>query len=131
MQAPKAPAQEVFPTVSHDSPAWAVPNIALPEVDDSLEIAFDEPKPGKSKAPNAPFAMPPPSAAAPAPQAAPAPTSGTLSSEETAKIEQMIREEVHLVCREIVEKVAWEVIPELAENLIKKELQKVMEQLEQ
>ena len=38
--------------------------------------------------------------------------------------------EVQMAVREIVEKVAWEVIPELAENIIKRELEKVMKQLE-
>jgi hypothetical protein len=133
-QAPRA-VQNVFPQVSSDTPSWVVPNVALPEVDESLEVSFDPPKAKKTDAKKeAPIAVPPPSEPTPAPQAAP--TSGpaslaSLSAEETAKIEQMIREEVHLVCREIVERVAWEVIPELAENLIKKELQKVIEQLEQ
>lgn len=40
-------------------------------------------------------------------------------------IEQMIQQAVREYCEKQVEKVAWEVIPDLAENLIKKELQEM------
>ncbi|MFZ4712704.1 MAG: response regulator [Bacteriovoracaceae bacterium] len=40
-------------------------------------------------------------------------------------IEQMVKD----YCRQTLEKVAWEVIPDLAENLIKKELQKISDSL--
>ena len=35
-----------------------------------------------------------------------------------------------MVVREVAEKIAWEVIPELAENLIRKELDKVLKEME-
>lgn len=56
---------------------------------------------------------------------------GAWSPEEMGRIEQLVKEEVQMVVREIAEKVAWEVIPELAENLIRKELDKVLKEMEQ
>ncbi len=43
------------------------------------------------------------------------------------KIDAMIRNLLREYCRETVERVAWEVIPDLAENLIKKELGRISE----
>jgi hypothetical protein len=82
-------------------------------------------------------------AAAPAAEAAPdlsdplaakakyVPTGGgAWSPEEVKRIGQIVRDEVQMVVREIAEKVVWEVVPELAENLIKKELEKVLKEME-
>jgi CheY-like chemotaxis protein len=44
-------------------------------------------------------------------------------------IEQMVKEAVAEYCRQGVEKVAWEVIPDLAENLIKNELRKLSDKV--
>jgi CheY-like chemotaxis protein len=55
---------------------------------------------------------------------------GAWSPEEVKRIEQIVRDEVQMVVREIAEKVVWEVVPELAENLIKKELDKVLKEME-
>ncbi|MBY0516579.1 MAG: response regulator [Bacteriovoracaceae bacterium] len=44
-------------------------------------------------------------------------------------IEQMVKEAVAEYCRQSVEKVAWEVIPDLAENLIKNELRKISDKV--
>lgn len=41
------------------------------------------------------------------------------------EVKEMVEDMVKKYCRETIEKVAWEVIPDLAENLIKKELAKV------
>ncbi len=46
------------------------------------------------------------------------------------EMERIIREEVRAACKEAVEKITWEVIPELAENLIRKELEKVMQSMD-
>ena len=59
-----------------------------------------------------------------------APSPGGWSPTDRAMMEKLIREEVQMAVREVLEKVAWEVIPELAENLIKKELDKVLKQME-
>ena len=56
---------------------------------------------------------------------------GAWSEQDVAMIEKIVREEVQMVVREVAEKIAWEVIPELAENLIRKELEKVMKDLGQ
>jgi hypothetical protein len=40
-------------------------------------------------------------------------------------IEQMVQE----YCKKTLEKVAWEVIPDLAENIIKKELQRISDSI--
>lgn len=47
-----------------------------------------------------------------------------------AEMEEIIRDEVRLVCKSIVEKIAWDTIPELAENIIRTELDKVLKDLE-
>lgn len=54
------------------------------------------------------------------------PGSGSVDLESLRPmIKQMINEAVREYCRQQVDKVAWEVIPDLAENLIKKELQQI------
>jgi DNA-binding response OmpR family regulator len=68
------------------------------------------------------------------PSSGPTPTSGgrgAWTPEEESRIEQLVKEEVQMVVREIAEKVAWEVIPELAENIIRKELDKVLKEMEE
>jgi CheY-like chemotaxis protein len=45
------------------------------------------------------------------------------------KLAPVIEDFVKEYCRENIEKIAWEVIPDLAENLIKKEIQKITEQI--
>lgn len=44
-------------------------------------------------------------------------------------LKEIVREVVAEYCRQGVDKVAWEVIPDLAENLIKKELQKLSDKV--
>jgi hypothetical protein len=73
---------------------------------------------------------------APSPVTAPHPQSalsggGAWSSEDVKRIEQLVRDEVQMVVREVAEKVIWEVVPELAENLIKRELDKVLKEMEE
>jgi CheY-like chemotaxis protein len=45
------------------------------------------------------------------------------------KLTPVVEEFVKDYCLENIEKIAWEVIPDLAENLIKKEIQKITEQI--
>lgn len=66
----------------------------------------------------------------PAPVQAPtrAPSAGNISMDlESLRpmLEQMVKQAVQEYCRTQVDKVAWEVIPDLAENLIRKELQEM------
>ena len=44
-------------------------------------------------------------------------------------LKELVKEAVADYCRQHVEKVAWEVIPDLAENLIKNELRKISDQV--
>jgi CheY-like chemotaxis protein len=46
------------------------------------------------------------------------------------ELEEIVRDEVRIVCKSLIEKIAWEVIPELAENVIRKELDKVLKELD-
>lgn len=65
------------------------------------------------------------------PPAQPGSGRGAWTPEEEQRIEQLVKEEVQMVVREIAERVAWEVIPELAENIIRKELDKVLKEMEE
>lgn len=47
-----------------------------------------------------------------------------------ADMEEIVRDEVRMICKSVVERVAWEMIPELAENIIRQELEKVMKELD-
>jgi hypothetical protein len=55
---------------------------------------------------------------------------GAWPAQDMQKMEAIVREEVQMVVREIVEKVVWEIVPELAENMIRKELDKVLKEIE-
>ncbi|MCO5142837.1 MAG: response regulator [Oligoflexia bacterium] len=55
---------------------------------------------------------------------------GAWTGDEIARMEDVIRQEVQTAVREVLEKVAWEIIPDLAENIIKAELEKVMKEME-
>ena len=52
-----------------------------------------------------------------------------LEKELTEKLSPLVEKFVKDYCRNQIEKVAWEVIPDLAENLIKKEIQKISDSL--
>ena len=69
---------------------------------------------------------PPP---APEPKPAQGLGGGAWSQQDVQMIEKIVREEVQMVVREVAEKIACEVIPELAENIIRKELEKVMKEM--
>lgn len=74
---------------------------------------------------------PPAQARTDLPPAHPGSGRGAWTPEEEQRIEQLVKEEVQMVVREIAERVAWEVIPELAENIIRKELDKVLKEMEE
>jgi hypothetical protein len=69
---------------------------------------------------------------------------GTISSEGFPRMVKIITEDIELwknskleqleqmvqeYCKKTLEKVAWEVIPDLAENIIKKELQRISDSI--
>ena len=41
------------------------------------------------------------------------------------KLRPIIEQNIQQCCKETIEKVAWEIIPDLAENIIKKEIQEI------
>lgn len=99
-------------------------------------IAF----PPKVESSGAAIAKQPSAYANPGMPIAPAPTSPAMPSAPAAakpamlgtqEMEALVREEARRVCQDIVDKVAWEVIPELAENIIRRELDKVLRALDQ
>ncbi len=71
-------------------------------------------------------------------EASPSPASMITQQEEITKwihesedkLEALIREEIRKHCVKLIEKVAWDIIPELAENIIRKELKKILTALE-
>ena len=60
---------------------------------------------------------------------APNVSSGNLEAELREKLTPVVEDFVKQYCRENVEKIAWEIIPDLAENLIKKEIQKISDSI--
>ena len=52
-----------------------------------------------------------------------------LEAQLGAKLSPLVERYVKDYCREQIERVAWEVIPDLAENIIKKEIQKISDSL--
>ena len=53
-----------------------------------------------------------------------------IINELIARLTPMIEEKVKEFCSTEVEKVAWEVIPDLAENLITKEIKEISESIQ-
>jgi hypothetical protein len=109
----------------------AAPAAPAPVEDDFSTISFDEPKaeiappaappvmPVESPAPV--FAVPQPSpAAAPAPQPE-APAVAAAGSLDEAQLRALLS----TVSREVIEKIVWEVVPDLAEIIIKEEIRKL------
>ena len=45
------------------------------------------------------------------------------------RLRPFIEQSVHQYCKETIEKVAWEIIPDLAENIIKKEIQEIKDSI--
>jgi CheY-like chemotaxis protein len=105
----KEPSPPVFHQQSDDSPA---------QISSASSSTFSTP-------------TSPATSATPERSAPSAPGGGAWSPEEVKKIEQLVRDEVQMVVREVAEKVIWEVVPELAENLIRKELDKVLKEMEE
>ena len=56
---------------------------------------------------------------------------GTISEDAIEALRPLIKEMVEEYCKNTIERVAWEVIPDLAENLIKEELKEISKNLNQ
>jgi CheY-like chemotaxis protein len=95
-------------------PVHVVSPVAIPEEDDFSAISFDEP-------------IAPPAAPVPPPvveMAAPAPLP-VAAAAPAALDEEQLRSLLSSVSREMIEKIVWEVVPDLAETIIKEEIRKL------
>ena len=52
-----------------------------------------------------------------------------LQAELTEKLTPIVEEYAKEYCKNSIEKIAWEIIPDLAENIIKKEIQKISDSI--
>jgi len=94
--------------------------------ENSLEFAPYEEEQTKTVPANEVFSMKP--ASAPTPVATPASTSSAPSPATQLNLsEQQIEQIVSKVFQNVIERIAWEVVPEMAERLIKEELKKITE----
>jgi CheY-like chemotaxis protein len=86
---------------------WAIDNESLPkELPSSKKVAPPSKKPAALKADQ------------------------NLISELIEELKPFIEEQIKKYCQQTAEKVAWEVIPDLAENLIKKEIKEISSSLD-
>jgi CheY-like chemotaxis protein len=118
-----APAAQDKPVSSRTAP------IELPDWARSAEPTTEE----AEEAEEAPAATPPPAAPAPA-AAAPAPAetaggngSGSLSDQDVDRVARRVAE---LVGEKLLREVAWEVVPDLAELIIKERIRELESQVE-
>ncbi len=95
---------------------------------DTIEMAEPEVMAVETAPPIQPVA-PPPAAPTPPPQpaapVAPAAPAGSLESQVAGLSEADLQRVVEKVASAVLEKVVWEVVPDLAENLIKDEIRKL------
>lgn len=135
------PSFEVEPAPEEEAEA----RLAVSEVDEELEVERpilepgepeepEEPEPRRSAAGFAPAAeepaAPPPSEPTPPasePPAAPAPAAGDGLSEED--IDRIARRVVELLGQDVVREVAWEVIPDMAEIVVRERLRELEEEV--
>lgn len=121
-----APASPATPAADFATPAMAMPAVPKPSAPGPAPV-IPAPKPAAAQAP----------APAPTPAAAPAPAPAAASSAVAAATAGLpaklgalglTKEQVEGVLalsREVVEQVVWEVVPELAEALIKEEIRRL------
>lgn len=100
--------EEDFSTISFDEAPPAVAPAA--EIPQPVQPVADIPEPSFTAAPVAPVSAPALEAAAPA----------QLSLDEGQLIELLSR-----VSRDVIERIVWEVVPDLAETIIKEEIRKL------
>ncbi len=101
-----------------DATSWVEPSSALPSLDDAPDFDLPVPPPPPAEPVAAPFVAPtaPPAMPASQPSAPAVVESGTLSD---ADVERIARRVADLVGERVVRDVAWEVVPDLAEVLLK------------
>jgi CheY-like chemotaxis protein len=111
--APSAPASPWDESPAPSAPAWAPP----PETPDEEELSFSAPKSEE------PVWMPPPPA--PSPAATPPSTSGNGMDLTDEQIDRIARRVVQLMSDQVVRNIAWEVIPDLAEMVVKERIREL------
>jgi CheY-like chemotaxis protein len=102
-------------------------------------LVFGEPPPGPGPAPQPPAAPAPPAAPRPMTHASPAPppvaaaVSSAVNGQLAGKLGELgltpqQADAVLALSRDVVERVVWEVVPHMAEALIKEEIQRLMKE---
>lgn len=117
--APPAPAPEPRATVALPplgAATWVEPSSALPSLDDAPDFDLSSPP-----TPDPEPIAPPPSVAAPATRPVESPSAATSNGGalSDADVERIARRVAELVGDQVVRDVAWEVVPDLAEVLLK------------
>ena len=137
--APSIAASTAFKPVGEEEISFSndfepAPAVKLESEEDFSTISFDEPPPVVSPAAAVPPPMqtlediPEPSfAAAPvAPASAPAaPALETSAPAQVSLDEVQLKELLSRVSRDVIERIVWEVVPDLAETIIKEEIRKL------
>lgn len=122
---PVVPLEEDFSTISFDEPAPAAPVIpavqpvpppASPVEPPVMAQPAPEPAPAVIAPPEPVVAVPAAPPGATAPVAAPA-----------ALEEEQLKMLLSKVSRDVIEKIVWEVVPDLAESIIREEIRKIKE----
>jgi len=116
--APSIPLEEDFSTISFDEPA---PTLTAPVMN---ILPQEPPAPVDVPEPAAAFVAPPEPVAAPAPASPVAPAQVAAPAEPG---EEQLRMLLSKVSREVIEKIVWEVVPDLAESIIRDEIRKIKE----
>lgn len=126
VSAPAAPAEHDFSTISFDEepPVPAVAPVTVAAAEDFSTISFDEELPAPVVVPAEPVLAPVVEAAPPvtvppvAPVVAVAAPAASMGEDEIKSI-------IAGLSREVIERIVWEVVPDLAETLIKEEIRKL------
>lgn len=122
------PSVEIEEEMLIDQASGSVPELALPAPAEKIEreAVREEKRPPAigREAPKAPFEL--------ATAAAMAATKTTAAAMEAAvdkpTAPQLSKSELEAIAREIIEKVVWEVVPQLAETILREEIEKLVQE---
>jgi CheY-like chemotaxis protein len=121
--------QEISFATDEPAPVKAAAAVAMPLDHDFSTISFDEPEPVPAAPPLPPVVetAPPalPVVPAPPPIPEPTPVAPAISAAPAALDEAQLRTLLSTVSREMIERIVWEVVPDLAETIIKEEIRKL------
>jgi len=115
-------------------PIESMKKAPLPAEDDFSSISFDEPAPAPSVPESPPLppvveTAPPVAPVAPEPVPLPipepAPAAPAVSAVPAALDEAQVKALLSTLSREMIERIVWEVVPDLAETIIKEEIRKL------